>query len=164
MLRPPTGRDWVALTESPLRVEAAVTWATTPASGAVVSFLGVVRDHSEGRPGVVGLTYEAYESAALTRMEEITTIARERWPELERIVLWHRVGDLTLSDVSVVVAVAASHRREAFAAAEYCIDVVKEAVPIWKREQWEGGTDWADRTYPIRSVGDDRHQAEQESA
>jgi len=71
VLAPPAGRDWVALTSLPLPVEAANAWVTTPGSGAVVSFLGVVREQSDGRPGVRGLTYEAYEEETTRRLAEI---------------------------------------------------------------------------------------------
>jgi molybdopterin synthase catalytic subunit len=145
-------RDWVELTAHRLPVEAVTTWATTPASGAVVCFTGVVRDHSEGRPGVTRLSYEAYEEVATRRMSEVAAEARRRWPMLERVALLHRVGDLALSEVSVVVVVSAPHRPEAFDAARYCIDTVKETVPIWKREHWEGGSDWAAAASPVRSV------------
>ena len=84
VLAPSAGRDWVALTSLPLPVDAANAWVTTPGSGAVVSFLGVVREHSEGRSGVRGLTYEAYEDAATRRLGEIAEELRRRWPDVER--------------------------------------------------------------------------------
>src|SRR5205807_2818562 len=82
VLAPPDGRDWVALTSLPLPVEAANAWVTTPGSGAVVSFLGVVREQSDGRPGVRGLTYEAYEEEATRRLAEIADELRRRWPDV----------------------------------------------------------------------------------
>jgi molybdopterin synthase catalytic subunit len=148
----PRGADWLALTEAPLPVEAVVTWATTPGAGAVVSFLGTVRDHSEGREGVVGLEYEAYREEALRVFAEIAADARKRWPEVDRIGLLHRTGALALSDVSVAVIVSAPHRPEAFAAARHCIDTLKESAPIWKREHWADGSDWALGEQPIRPV------------
>jgi molybdopterin synthase catalytic subunit len=148
----PDGADWLALTDTPLPVEGAVAWATTPAAGGVVSFLGVVRDHSEGRAGVVGLEYEAYEAEAVRVLGEIAAEARRRWPALERIALLHRTGMLALSEVSVAVVVSAPHRPEAFEAARYCIDTLKETVPIWKREHWAEGSDWSRGEQPIRSV------------
>jgi molybdopterin synthase catalytic subunit len=148
----PAGADWLALTEGPLPVEAAVAWATTPAAGAVVSFLGVVRDHSEGRAGVVGLEYEAYEAEVVRVLGEIAAEARRRWAGLERVALLHRTGALDLSDVSVAVVVSAPHRAEAFEAARYCIDTLKETAPIWKREHWAGGSGWAVGEQPIRPV------------
>jgi molybdopterin synthase catalytic subunit len=148
----PPGDDWVALTTEPLPVDTVTAWATTPRAGAVVCFLGVVRDHSEGRDGVTGLTYEAYELEVCRRLGALAVAARTRWPDLERVALLHRVGDLALSDVSVAVVVSAPHRSEAFEGARYCIDTLKETVPIWKREHWAGGSDWATRAHQVRAV------------
>ena len=145
-------RDWVALTDAALPVDALASWATTPRSGAVVTFLGVVRDHAEGREGVAAMTYEAYEEPARRVMAEITAEARRRWPEVERIALLHRVGDLALSEPSVAVAVSSPHREAAFAAARFCIDTLKESAPIWKQEHWAGGSDWARNEHAIRPV------------
>jgi molybdopterin synthase catalytic subunit len=134
-------------------VETATAWATTPASGAVVVFLGVVRDHAEGRAGVTGLTYEAYQEAAVAKLAEVAADARRRWPVIDRVALLHRVGDLALSDTAVAVVVSSPHRDDAFEAARHCIDTLKETVPIWKREHWEGGSDWGTGANPVRAVG-----------
>ena len=153
MFRPPAdARDWVALTSEPLDARAAIAWATTAGAGAVVSFSGVVRDHAEGRDGVRGMTYEAYEEPATRAMHAIVADMRGSWPELERIAILHRIGDLDLSEASVVIAVSAPHRRAAFDAASYAIDTLKESVPIWKQEHWAGGSDWAVEQHPIRAV------------
>jgi molybdopterin synthase catalytic subunit len=150
---PPEDRDWISVTAEPLPVEAATAWATTPSSGAVVVFLGVVRDHSEGRDGVRGLTYEAYEEEAERRLAAVADDARRRWPVVSRLALLHRVGDLALSEASVAVVASSPHRPEAFEAARFCIDTLKETVPIWKREHWEGGSDWGQCAHDIRPVG-----------
>jgi molybdopterin synthase catalytic subunit len=152
VIAPPTGADWIALTAEPLPVDDATRWAATPGSGAVVTFSGVVRDHSEGRPGVTGLTYEAYESEATRRLAEVAGETRRRWPVLERLALLHRTGDLALSDTSVVVVASAPHRPEAFEAARFAIDTLKETVPIWKREHWAHGSDWAECAHDVRAV------------
>jgi molybdopterin synthase catalytic subunit len=144
--------DWVALDDAPLPVADAVAWATTPASGAVVTFLGVVRDHADGRDGVTGLTYEAYEEVAVRRMGEICAETRRRWPVVERIALLHRTGALELSEASVAVVVSSPHRGDAFEAARFAIDTLKETVPIWKREHWAGGDDWATGSHEPRAV------------
>src|SRR5438067_422870 len=149
VLAPPDGRDWVALTSLPLPVEAANAWATTPGSGAVVSFLGVVREHSDGRRGV---PYEAYKEQATLRLADIADELRRRWPDVERVALLHRVGGLALSEPSVIVVVSAPHRAEAFEAARFGIDTLKEAVPIWKREHWDDGSEWAEHASPVRPV------------
>jgi molybdopterin synthase catalytic subunit len=144
--------DWVSLDTAQLPVAEATAWATTPGSGAVVTFLGVVRDHSDGRTGVSGLTYEAYEEVAARRMEEIVVETRRRWPDVERVAVLHRTGDVALSEASVAVVVSSPHRADAFEAARYAIDTLKETVPIWKREHWAGGDDWATCAHEARPV------------
>jgi len=129
-----------------------VSWATTPRAGAVVSFSGVVRDHAEGRDGVRAMTYEAYEEPATRAMHAIVDEMRTRWPDVERVALLHRVGELALSEASVVIVVSAPHRGTAFEAASYAIDTLKQTVPIWKQEHWAHGSDWAVEQHPIRSV------------
>jgi molybdopterin synthase catalytic subunit len=146
------GDDRIALTREPIATDALVAWATTPSSGAVVSFLGVVRDHADGRDGVRGMTYEAYEEHAERALREVAAAARARWRELARLAIIHRVGDLELSDVSVAVVVSSPHRAAAFDAARFCIDTLKETVPIWKQEHWAGGSDWALGEHPIETV------------
>jgi molybdopterin synthase catalytic subunit len=118
-----------------------------------VVFLGVVRDHAEGRTGVTGLTYEAYEHEAVAKLGEVGAEARRRWPAVDRLALLHRTGDLALSEVSVAVVVSSPHRPEAFDAARFCIDTLKETVPIWKREHWDGGSDWATCSHSVRAIG-----------
>ena len=152
-VQPPGSGDWIEVVGVPLPVDAATEWATTAASGAVVVFLGVVRDHADGRGGVTGLTYEAYEEEAVTRLAAVAAEARRQWPVIDRVALLHRVGDLELSDTAVAVVVSSPHRAEAFDAARYCIDTLKETVPIWKREHWEGGSDWGTGAHPVRAVG-----------
>ncbi len=152
VIQPPPGPDWVDLTVDPLPGDLVADWATTPSSGAVVQFRGVVRDHADGRADVRGLTYEAYDEAARRLLAEVIASARSRWPAIDRVALLHRVGDLALSETAVVVVVSSPHRAEAFEAARYCIDTLKETVPIWKREHWSGGSDWSPTDAPLRPV------------
>ena len=98
------------MTADALPVEAATAWATTESAGAVVVFLGVVRNNSEGRNDVRGITYEAYEERAMPRLAQVADEARRRWPVVERIALLHRTGDLALSEASVAVVVSSPHR------------------------------------------------------
>jgi molybdopterin synthase catalytic subunit len=162
VLTPPSDAlDWVVLTDAALPVDVLHAWVTTPRSGAVVCFVGVVRDHAEGREGVRSMTYEAYEGPARRVMAEIAADARKRWPDLERIALLHRVGDLNLSEPSVAVAVSSPHRDSAFDAARHCIDTLKETAPIWKQEHWRAGSDWALGEHPIRKLVDDQLVADQ---
>jgi molybdopterin synthase catalytic subunit len=143
----------VALTDHPLSLDAASSWATVPGCGAVVVFQGTVRDHAEGRPGVTELEYEAYASQVEPRLEAIAAAARARWPELSRVAIWHRTGTLAVTECSVLVAVSAPHRGDAFDAARFCIDTLKRTVPIWKRERWAGGDDWGQDVYEISEIG-----------
>ena len=147
------GVEWLALTTSELPVERAWAWVRRPDCGAIVVFGGTVRDHAEGRPGVTRLEYEAYESQVVPRFERIAGEARSRWTGLGRIVIWHRTGPLELEECSVIVAVSAGHRGEAFEAARFCIDTLKRSVPIWKREVWSGGDDWGLDAHEVAEVG-----------
>lgn len=134
--------DRIELTDTALDVGSLYESVLSPDCGAVVLFSGTVRDHADGRTGVTSLTYEAYREAATDKMHEIVAEARHRYPTVGRIAIVHRVGELALTESSVVVAVSAPHRPEAFDAARYCIDAVKRSVPIWKKERWAGGDDW----------------------
>ena len=145
-------RDWIALDDGPIALDPLVAWATTPNSGAVVAFLGVVRDHAEGRDDVVALTYEAYDEPARRRLDEIVAGLRAEWPAVDRVAVVHRLGRLSLSETAVAVVVSSPHRADAFAAALAAIDRIKESVPIWKKEHWSDGSDWALGEQPIRAL------------
>jgi molybdopterin synthase catalytic subunit len=110
---------------------------TGPADGALCLFVGVVRDHNEGRR-VRRLEYEAYEEMALPLMEKIAAECRERW-RVTDVRMVHRLGPLAIGEASVAVAVASPHRREAFEACRYAIDTLKATVPIWKKEFYADG-------------------------
>jgi len=148
--------EWYALSEAELPIAAAYEWAVRPACGAVVLFSGTIRDHAEGRSGVEHLTYEAYDEQVVARFTEIGDELRRRWPDTGRIVLLHRVGRLQVEESSVVAVVSAPHRAEAFEAARFAIDALKESAPIWKHEVWADGADWGTGSKDLRdprSVG-----------
>ena len=149
---PPQGDTWLALSADPLPVATAYDWAVRPDCGAVVVFSGTVRDHAEGREGVEQLVYEAYEDAARARFATIAAEARTRWPAMGRLAILHRLGPLAVTDSAVVVAVSSAHRHDAFEAARFLIDTLKETVPIWKHETWRDGADWGTDAAPIRDV------------
>jgi len=128
-------------------------WAGRPDCGAVVVFSGTVRDHAEGRPGVSGLEYEAYEEQVEPRLARVAAEARRRWPDIGRVVLLHRIGALDVGDCSVLVVVSAPHRQTAFEAARWAIDTVKATVPIWKLEHWQDGDDWATGAQTVDDLG-----------
>ena len=148
----PTSDDWVALTDGPLSVDEAASWSIIPSCGAVVTFAGTVRDQSDDRDGVTALSYEAYAEQVEPRLSAIAGVCRERWPMVGRLVLWHRIGELGLGDISVVCAASTPHRPEAFEAARFLIDAVKATVPIWKRETWSGGSDWSRADHEIEDL------------
>ena len=110
------------------------------ADGAVVTFLGVVRNHNAGR-SVRYLEYEAYEPLAVKALERIAAEIAERWPGV-RLALHHRTGRLEIGEASVAIAAASAHRGDAFASCRYAIERVKQIVPIWKREFFDGGDVW----------------------
>ena len=110
------------------------------ADGAVVTFLGLVRNHNAGRQ-VRYLEYEAFEPLALKAFARIADELKERWPGA-RVALHHRIGRLEVGEASVAIAVASAHRAEAYAACRYVIERVKQIAPIWKREFFEGGDVW----------------------
>jgi molybdopterin synthase catalytic subunit len=142
-VHPPQNDTWLALGRESLPVAEAAAWAVRPHCGALVLFSGTARDHSEGRPGVTRLEYEAYEEQVVPRLVAIAEEARVRWSGIGRVALLHRVGEVPVGESSVVVAVSAPHRDDAFVAARYCIDTLKSTVPIWKRETWAEGDEWA---------------------
>lgn len=144
---------WITVTEQGLAVDDVLAWVSRPDCGAIVSFVGTVRDHSEGRPSVTALEYEVYPEQALARLADVAASARGRWPMIGRLALLHRTGRLRVGEASVLVAVSTPHRGEAFDAGEYCIDTLKRTVPIWKRETWAGGTDWSECAHEIEEVG-----------
>ena len=141
---PPLDDTWLGLSEEPLPLAAVSEWAVRPHCGAVVVFTGTVRDHAGGRNGVSSLEYEAYAEAVEPCLRIVALDARRRWPDLGRLAMLHRIGVLGVEEAAVVVAASAPHRDSAFTAARFCIDTVKETVPIWKKETWEGGQRWVD--------------------
>ena len=149
---PVAGDTWVELTADELPIAAIYDWATDPSAGAVVLFSGTVRNHAEHRTGVTQLTYEAYEEHVVPRFGEIVAEMRRRWPTMVKAALLHRVGTLELAESSVVVAVSAPHRGEAFDAARFGIDTLKATVPIWKQEVHDRGKDWGSQSQPISQV------------
>ena len=111
-----------------------------PECGAVVTFVGTVRNHNAGRP-VLFLEYEAYVPLAVKSFERIGGEVADRWPSVT-LAIHHRVGRLEIGDASVVIAAASAHRADAFAASRYAIERIKQISPIWKHEHFEGGDVW----------------------
>ena len=130
----------VAVTAEPLDAEALITLVGAEGDGAVVTFAGLVRDHNQGRR-VQFLEYEAYEPLAVRALQRIVDEARELWPSA-RVAAHHRVGRLEIGAASIIIAASSPHRADAFAACRYTIERVKQIVPIWKHEHFEGGDVW----------------------
>lgn len=131
-----------AVVRDPIDAAETARSVRTDACGAVVTFAGVVRERSDDARAVSGLSYEAHESMAVATFQEIAHEARERFGACE-IAVRHRVGDLKIGEIAVVVAVASAHRDRAFDACEYVIDEVKARAPVWKKEHYiDGGSEW----------------------
>jgi molybdopterin synthase catalytic subunit len=146
------GGDLIEIRRGPLDVAEAIAFVSTPASGGIGVFAGVVRDVNEGN-AVSEIDYTAFDEMALKEMRLVVQEARERWPELHRVAVVHSVGRLKVGDTSVVVAVSSMHRAEALDACRAIIDGVKDRAPTWKQEFGPDGTRWinlpeADSTPP----------------
>jgi molybdopterin synthase catalytic subunit len=145
-------RDWICISATELSAHDLTTWVTRPDCGAVVTFCGTVRERDGDRDDVLALEYETSPELAEARIREIVTTARARWPHIVAVAIHHRVGTVDLGRTAVVVAVSSPHRRDAFEAAQFCIDTLKECVPIYKRDVWSGGSEWSSDARPILDV------------
>ncbi len=135
----PRKEDSFAISLAPLSVEKVYQLASDPANGAVVVMSGTVRNQTGGTP-VVALEYQAYEPMALRVFYQIAEEIRQKWTDVNRVVIHHRIGRLQIGEISVLVAVGCPHRLEAFEACRYAIDTLKHQAPIWKKEYWQDGS------------------------
>jgi molybdopterin synthase catalytic subunit len=142
-LIPPVSGGAFLLSEAPLSLERVVDEVRSDDAGAIATFTGTTRIVSRGRT-VTHLDYEAYEGMAEQVMEQIADELRARY-ELLAVAIHHRVGRVGIGDTSVVIAVSAPHRQDALAACKDAIDQLKERVPLWKKEVYEGGEEWIGR-------------------
>jgi len=129
----------IEITNQPLLVQPIINNIKQKYHGALVSFIGTVRDNAEGKR-VLYLEYEAYLDMAIKKLEEICREIQQRWHGDVDIV--HRIGRIEVGDTAVIIVVGAAHREEAFAACQYAIDRIKEVVPIWKKEFYDDGSSW----------------------
>jgi len=129
------------VTTEPVSAATVADAVTVPEAGGVSVFLGVVRDNTAGHR-VVALEYEAHAPMAEAKMKEIGEDVHRRWPAVRQVAMVHRIGRLAIGEASVIIAVSAAHRHEAFEACHFAIDRLKETVPIWKREVFEDGSVW----------------------
>jgi molybdopterin synthase catalytic subunit len=129
-----------AVTDTPLQAETIAAAVADDACGALVTFIGIVRNQNLGRR-VLWLDYEAYAPLAVKSFDTIAGEAAERWPDV-RMAIYHRTGRVEIGEPSVVIAAASPHRADAFAASRYAIERIKQISPIWKHEHFEGGEVW----------------------
>jgi molybdopterin synthase catalytic subunit len=148
MKMPGMAEDIFEITREPIDKPGLERRLITGAAGAMVTFDGVVRDNTKGRP-VVTLQYEAYVPMALKEMRRLGDDIRAHWPDIERIGIIHRFGELKISESSVVIVITSPHRRVAFEACHYAIDRLKQTVPIWKKEIFADGEAWVEGQSPF---------------
>jgi molybdopterin synthase catalytic subunit len=142
-LIPPVSGGAFRLSEAALSQDAVIAEVARDEAGAIATFIGTTRARSRGR-SVHHLEYEAYAGMAEEAMAEIAGELRERYDVLE-IAIHHRIGRVEIGEPSVVIAVSAPHRHDALAACKDAIDTLKERVPLWKKEVYEGGEEWIGR-------------------
>ena len=142
-LIPPVSGGAFRVTEEPLSLEAVVDEVADESAGAVATFLGTVRRESRGRT-VLYLEYEAYAEMAEDVMAQLAAELEQRY-DLWAVAIHHRVGRVEIGEASVAIAVSAPHRQDALAACKDAIDTLKQTVPLWKKEVYEGGEEWLGR-------------------
>jgi molybdopterin synthase catalytic subunit len=128
------------ISKEPIDIQSVINKVIQREAGAVTTFIGTVRELTKGKKTLF-LIYEAYESMAVKKLEQIGTEIEQRW-EGSKAAITHRVGKLDITDVAVVIAVSTPHRADAYEANRYAIERIKEIVPIWKKEHWEDGEEW----------------------
>ena len=128
------------ITQEPIHLDELTAFVADPGAGAMATFVGTTRDSNEGRR-VVRLEYECYPGMAEKEMEKIGQEVLERWP-VKKVAMLHRLGRVDIGEASVAIAVSSGHRHAAFEACHYAINQLKETVPIWKKELYEGGEVW----------------------
>ena len=134
---------FVSVSSEPIDLPSLFAFVSSPQAGAIVTFVGTVREFSQGKK-VTALTYEAYEPMAKKELMRIAEEMLSRW-QLCKVAIVHRTGTLSVGKISVAIFISAPHRSDAFEAARYAIERIKEIVPIWKREHFEDGTrDWVE--------------------
>jgi molybdopterin synthase catalytic subunit len=138
----PYPREIYRITRDPIDARGIAATMLRPEAGALCVFEGVVRNNSKGK-ATRYLEYEAYETMALRKMEEIGTFVRSAW-EIEAVAIIHRLGRMEIGETSVAIIVVSAHRRASFDACEYAIDRLKKIVPIWKKEFFEDGEVWVE--------------------
>ena len=128
------------VTQEPLDLQELVRYVTDPGAGAIATFIGTTRNNNEGRH-VIALDYEAYPEMAEKELARLGEEAKRKW-KIARMAIIHRIGPVQITEPSVIIAVSAAHRDDAFQACRFAIEEIKKSVPIWKKEVFEGGEIW----------------------
>jgi molybdopterin synthase catalytic subunit len=142
LIPPVSGGDFLLTTE-PIDVNDVIARVAADSAGAIATFLGTTRAHSRGRQ-VVHLDYEAYDGMAEAEMARIAEELKGRY-EITNVAMTHRIGRVGIGETSVAIAISAPHRADAIAACRDAIDALKQTVPLWKKEVYEGGEEWIGR-------------------
>lgn len=140
-------RFWI--TDNPIEINEVINKIIRREAGAINTFIGTVREFTKGKRTLY-LNYQAYIPMAEKKLAQIGDEIKMKWPDAETAIA-HRVGELNISDIAVVIAVSTPHRADSYDASRYAIERIKEIVPIWKKEHWEDGEFW---------VGDQLEQKE----
>ena len=133
----------IEITEKPVSPEIMVGKVKTDNSGCVVTYIGLIRNYSRGKP-VLSVEYEDVGGKAEKRLQEIAGEIEQKWP-INNVAICHRIGKLKVGDINLVVAIAAAHREEGFAACQYAIDQFKQQLPTHKKETYQDGSVWVER-------------------
>ena len=128
----------VEITHKPISPEAAINRAKSDSSGCVVTYVGLIRDHSQGKP-VLSVEYQDPEGTAKDRLQEIAHQVKQKWP-INNIAIIHRIGTLKVGDINLVIAIAAAHREEGLAACQQTVDLFKQKLPTQKKETYQDGS------------------------
>lgn len=128
----------IEITDRPIVPEQVIMRAKTPGSGCVVTYVGVIRDTSNDKT-VVSVEYQDRDGKALENLQALVADIKQKW-QLEKVAFTHRIGKLNVGDINLVIAIAAGHRQEGFAACQYLIDRFKESLPTYKIETYTDGT------------------------
>ncbi len=132
----------IEITEEPIHPELIVNKAKTDSSGCVVTYVGLIREYSRGKP-VLSVEYQDSDGTAESRLRQIASEVRQKW-QIESLAMCHRVGKLKVGDINLVFAVAAAHRQDGFAACQYAIDRFKQIIPTHKEETYQDGSTWVE--------------------
>jgi len=124
----------IEITQKPISPELVINKVKTNSSGCVVTYVGLIRDYSQGKP-VLSVEYEDPEGTAENRLREIASDIRQKW-QVNNVAICHRIGKLKVGEINLVVAIAAAHRQNGFAACQYAIDQFKEILPTKKKETY----------------------------